>query len=414
MTAYADVNDLHRAEGDDGVRAFFDATHGRDHARGIPPPRKRRFHAFTEDELDAMEPPEWLVEDVIPAGALVSVVGQYGSGKSFLTLDIARHVETGALWRGKSVKQGLVIYVAAEGGSGFRGRLKAFRETHPDLDYGAFRLITACPNLGRKDGDVTELIDDIRAAADAYGEDPALITIDTLAQTLAGEDENGPGMTSFIFNCQTIQAAFPGSTVLAVHHVGHEGTRPRGHSSFMGALDAAILVRADPEGPAKSATITKMKDGVQGTRFDFTLDVVELGHDAAGKPFTSCVVRHTEERQGGPAKPVRRRPHTENGADMVIALNVLKDIGQRYDRIPREARNCPENLVPRRDNLAVTGRDNFRPVTRDFWRDECYRLGFRSDDSPDTRRQAFKRATASLYADRVTGEAEGWVWLIQA
>lgn len=60
-----------------------------------------------------------LVEGLIPEGGLVGIYGTPGCGKSFFAKDVCRAIETGALWRGKLVRQGLVVYIAAEGGTGF-------------------------------------------------------------------------------------------------------------------------------------------------------------------------------------------------------------------------------------------------------------------------------------------------------
>lgn len=401
MSAFADINELHCSRGDEGVREFLDATHERDHsrARGPAPIAPRpRFYAFTESELEAMAPPQMLVEDVLPVGGLTSVYGQYGCGKSFFALDLARSVETGALWRGKLCRQGLVIYIAAEGGNGFRQRLKAIRQTRPDLAYGSFRLITACPDLGTRRGDLAELIDSIEGAAASEGESPVLIVIDTLAQTLAGENENGDGMTAFIFNCQGLQQAFPGAAILAVHHVGHEGTRPRGHSSFMGALDAAIVVRADPETPEKYAVVTKMKDGESGARYDFELDQVQLGYDDGGRLLTSCIVRHTTQKAAAANSrgPVRRTK-TQAEMDMNLALKVLREA------LETSTEKAPDGHLSRRHNSKV--------VTRDAWRDATYAAGFRAEDEGGKRRTAFWRAASSLYADNLAQEQDGLVWL---
>ena len=77
--------------------------------------------------------------------------------------------------------------------------------------------------------------------------------------------------------------------VIIVHHCGHEGSRPRGHSSLMGAIDAQIAVKRDAADNI-IATVELMKDGLQGDEFASRLEVVELGLDDDGDKITSCVI----------------------------------------------------------------------------------------------------------------------------
>jgi hypothetical protein len=58
-----------------------------------------------------------------------------------------------------------------------------------------------------------------------------------------------------VFNC----------AVVIVHHCGHEGTRPRGHSSLMGALDVQIGVSRDAANNIL-ATVESMKAGRKAPR----------------------------------------------------------------------------------------------------------------------------------------------------
>jgi hypothetical protein len=77
-----------------------------------------------------------------------------------------------------------------------------------------------------------------------------IITIDTLAQTLGGAEENGAGMQQIIANAQALSNHFQ-CFVLIIHHSGlSDDDRPRGHSSLKGALD--VLIRFE----RKEGTLT--------------------------------------------------------------------------------------------------------------------------------------------------------------
>ena len=49
-------------------------------------------------------------------GALSVLYGSSNTGKTFVALSIAGHVATGLPWCGNDVRQGPVLYIAAEGG----------------------------------------------------------------------------------------------------------------------------------------------------------------------------------------------------------------------------------------------------------------------------------------------------------
>lgn len=107
-----------------------------------------------------------------------------------------------------------------------------------------------------------------------------------------------------------------GGVVLLVHHTGKDGTKGlRGHSSLYAALDAAIEVsRADNR---REWSIAKSKDDEDGQRTAFRLQVVELGDDEHGEPFTSCIVEPDE------SAPAAARPMPK-GKTQNIVYAVLK------------------------------------------------------------------------------------------
>ncbi|MFK5284070.1 AAA family ATPase, partial [Lacticaseibacillus paracasei] len=74
--------------------------------------------------------------------------GESGSGKSFMALQLAGAIARGVEWRGRRVKQGRVVYIAAEGAGGFRNRCVAYAQAEgialADLPLG---IVADAPNL---------------------------------------------------------------------------------------------------------------------------------------------------------------------------------------------------------------------------------------------------------------------------
>jgi hypothetical protein len=242
------------------------------------------FHVFAERPA-----PEWIIQGVLPDTELALIVGQSGAGKSFLALDLAASIARGESWRGRRVRQGHVAYIAAEGAGGFRNRGVAYAQHH-GVPWESLRIsvLPDNPNLLQQN-DVRQLILALRELGKID-----VVMVDTLAQTMAGGDENsGEDMGKALGHCRAIHK-HTGALVIPIHHLGKDEARgPRGWSGLTGAADAVIAVMRDNE--KRSAVIAKMKDGVDGLEFPFKLQVLELGQDSAGETITSCVVEHLDE-----------------------------------------------------------------------------------------------------------------------
>lgn len=204
-------------------------------------------------ELVALPPPEWLVDGLVPAAALVLLYGPSTAGKSFVAIDLAAHVATGRRWHSHDVRPGRVLYVAGEGVAGVARRINAWCDrysTDPatlDVDWlpQAINLTDdhACADLAR------------RAAASGT----TLVIVDTLARCTPGVDENsGRDVGHVIANCERIRET--GATVVLVHHSGKDLDKgARGHSSLKAATDAELELSIAGKGLAGLKN-TKQKD----------------------------------------------------------------------------------------------------------------------------------------------------------
>jgi hypothetical protein len=195
-----------------------------------------KFTLLTADELEALPDPEWLIEGILPTACLGVLYGEPGAGKSFLALDWANHIAAGQQWFGRDVRGGNVIYVCAEGATGLKLRVRAWRTTHSGA-LNRLHFVTRAVNMLDK-SEAGELIDAVRSVAPP----PCLIIIDTLARCFGGGDENaGKDMNAFVTCADSFREAFPPVSVLVVHHTGKDKTkRERGHSALGAAADTML------------------------------------------------------------------------------------------------------------------------------------------------------------------------------
>jgi hypothetical protein len=116
---------------------------------------------------------------------------------------------------------------------------------------------------------------------------PAAVVLDTLNKSLIGSESKDVDMGAYVRAAEAVRDAFK-CVVVIVHHCGLDETRPRGHTSLPGAVDAQLaVVRQDT---MVTVTVEMMRDGPEGTVVTSAVEVVEVGQDANGKTLTSLVV----------------------------------------------------------------------------------------------------------------------------
>jgi hypothetical protein len=267
------------------------------------PPESERLMTYLE--FGAQPPMEWLIKGVLPKAGLAVLFGEPGSGKSFLAFDLAGCLARGADWNGHKVRAaGKVVYVAAEGAAGMTLRAVAYNMKHPDAMYSPMKFWPSAVNmLENGHRKLAKLIENDGGAD--------LIVIDTLAQSMAGGNENASeDMGKVIANCGKLHKA-TGALVLLVHHSGKDASRgARGWSGLRGAADAELEVSRDYVTDTRQVRIGKQKDAADGGEFPFTLRGVEVGRDSDGDPLTSCWVEYLNpadvKKDRGPKGPKQK------------------------------------------------------------------------------------------------------------
>jgi RecA-family ATPase len=177
-----------------------------------------RFRLLDEAELNALPNPRWLVDGVVPEGGFIELHGPPGSYKSFLAVDLAMSVATGSEWAGRPVKQGPVVYVAAEGASGYKLRVASWRLANGADEPAPVYFVTEAVQL--LDSQATGAF---LSAIREREPQPALVVIDTLSRCFVGEDENSAKSMSRLIAAVDRLRGETGATVLLVHHTNKTG-----------------------------------------------------------------------------------------------------------------------------------------------------------------------------------------------
>jgi len=251
------------------------------------------------EQLRALPPPQPLINGVLDLDTTAWLIGQSGSYKSFVMLDLAAHVGLGRSWRGHDVRQGEVIYIAAEGARGMRLRVDAWEREHGPMKGVRFLPMPVQAN-GPQWGVLVQ-------ACRRVG--PVMVIVDTQARVTIGLDENSNSdMSTYAERVDEIKRA-TGACVVTVHHLGRNGTNARGASAIDGAQDAELRVHRTGAYQIE-LHMDKQKDQEEAPPITIRLRRSGGGTDPdTGRDLSSLVLDHTAETPvlaGAPKVDVQR------------------------------------------------------------------------------------------------------------
>lgn len=345
-------------------------------ARDEPQVPRLRFVPASEF-LKPPTPPNWVIDGIAETDSFCVLFGDPESGKSFMAMDWACCVATGAQWKSKQVKQGPVLYINGEGHNGVNRRLTAWAiangvdlRTHPLFLSSTTTALTDEVARAEFEAVVAEFVRE-------HGK-PALIVIDTLARNFGPGNEND---TSDMGRAvETIDAirVMTGAWVVVIHHSGHgDKTRGRGNIALPAAADTMYRMGRQNSAGDTLLENAKIKDGNKPPPMTFRFADVELGvQDEHGHEVTSAVLIQTHY---DPAEITSTPPSAKGrGKNQSKALTLLEDM-----------------LDSRRSKIEASGRDGSTAhVTMLEWREAC-----RADGMP--RRRAYEVTQAMVDAGRV-------------
>jgi hypothetical protein len=270
---------------------------------GVLFPPKSTFGAtrFADIDRPAREL-EWSVKGVLQRATMSLWYGAPSCGKSFLVTDLGMAIARGVPWMGYKTRKGLVIYQTGEGGVGFRGRLRAYRQ-HCQIEGDfPFVYLPARINLFSDEKVIDQLIEEIKAWSAFYDMPPEFIAIDTFNAASGGANENANQDVARVFDrCRKLVEI--GAHVAVVHHTPASGGRPRGHSSLTGDVETTVAVEETEQIDSetqddghiirrtiRSWSLVKQKDGASHISRSFVLKAITIGKDEDDDDITSCIV----------------------------------------------------------------------------------------------------------------------------
>lgn len=293
---------------------------------------------------DLMEAPdmEWLVEDLIVKHSVNMIFGKSGSTKSFLALHMALALSHKREFfdLGSDVDAHVpVIYVALEGKSGMKNRLKGYHQWFSEDKPKDFYISDFNPVL-TQDATVDAFIEQTKK----LGVKEPLIIIDTYNQATPSMNENDAGQTGAVMkNCQKMVKEL-GATVLIVHHSNKsEDGDYRGSSAIHGAMDTMLKVKETTGKDSKDSwyqlSVYKIKDGEVGREFSYKTIKVDLGINAKGREQSTLIISEQGLRKQVNQRQKLRDRQIEVNEHLKTWLKAYPD-GDLYETVK-------ENIAPK-------------------------------------------------------------------
>lgn len=250
--------------GDSEIKDFLEAC-----KLLLPPPT---FTPFSFEELEAMPPKEWIIDQVLGKGDLGMVYGPPGCGKTFVVTDMIISAIMGKPWAMRfDIPNRLnVAYCAGEGISGLPARFMAAAAHHEATreDKRNFTFFRNVPQFFTGD-DIPEEIAITRFVnewkermAEGQAQPLDILFVDTLnTATVAADENSAKDMGKVLSMCRWATQEL-GCAVVLVHHTNKTGSAERGSSALRGAMDCMIEIKRIPETDTKAVmSCEKLKDG---------------------------------------------------------------------------------------------------------------------------------------------------------
>jgi hypothetical protein len=268
--------------------------------------RKQR-KLIPANELKNLSQPEYMIEGYpFYKFAFNVLVGQSGTGKSFVALDFC----------GRLIKLGLtLVYVAGEGLHGYASRWEVLKQ-HLGIEDGSTFQFYSEPvqflDPDARDAFIQELQE--------HGVKPDFFVIDTLARSAVGIEENSNKEIGAWVAAVDQVCRYYNCGVLVVHHTGKDG-KTRGASALIAACDSALML-------VKQGSLIKLSnrldDGGKNKHLAETDPTfVELVPLTVGE-FSSAVIRPAKAVIHSPAITGQLNPTQRTILEVMEAYESLK------------------------------------------------------------------------------------------
>ena len=296
--------------------------------------------------------PEWVIDQLILKGAVNTVAGEPGVGKTRIASHIAARVAAGKPFLEYEVHQGPVLYLNFDD-SEMLPRMWTARAVR-GLEYKQLRDVPLFywdtdkknPNRVNKtsgllDKDVfNDVLSWISGINDAERSLPTLVVVDTFETAFPGVDSNnGNAVLTAYERLNQLQEATGNAAILLVDHTPKKVTNESSERGVSGSQQKKARAR--------------------------TQHIISVSQNAVGTANTDVILWKVDKNNAGPKLPpfaIRREFRESEDADHIFADNVPRSTGapkedKAYEYLVSIVRESGSAVMPRRDLEEQAGQD---------------------------------------------------------
>lgn len=345
-----------------------------------------------EKAIERVRNKKWLIYGILPHNDVGYIYGNPGSYKSFMAMDIASRVASASKWNGIDVDYpGMVLYIAAEGGSETHLRKKAWRVRTGEDNSPVIILERGV--MINDPVDREKLKGAMREIQRMTGWKFVLVVIDTFSKCFVGNENDAAEMRSFITGCEDIRDSFDGCAVLFVGHTAkHNPDSMRGSSVALADCGFSYRIRRGKEKLYAEMHTDKIKDATEPEDMAFEFTVVRTGDTSAkGVEMTSLVPKMTAMLDR-------------------VEVDDKTPLG-RAERPPEpKANTYIKAMIMSQLRIKVAG-NNGEPIARFVIRDDVMHMQKAEGTNESTAKTNWRRAMNELLEEGCIEKCDGDHWL---
>lgn len=179
----------------------------------------------SDDEILRMEPARFVIDGWLPVGFFSDFFGEPGSRKTFVILDMLRHIRAGLPWHGHAVTQGATLLFEGEGLEQLQTRIEAWDAFYDTPTLVAGGSLSVPVNATTPEG-IASVVRTVRDFEAQEGVPVVAVAFDPLVEYMTG-DENTEGMALVTLGLRAL-ARYLDVAVVVGAHTNAAGERARG------------------------------------------------------------------------------------------------------------------------------------------------------------------------------------------
>lgn len=279
---------------------------------------RRRYKVVPFGEWGARPRQPYVIAKLLRRGDLFVLYGPPKSKKSFIALDLAARVATGAkLWGRYTTVPGPVIYCSNEGVEMLGPRITGWMSGSNVDRHGLAKSLFITDRVPRllEPGHQADFVRAVRETCSS----PSLVVLDTLSGARGSADENDAASMQALLDAAEDLRRDLGCAILMVHHSRRNATGYRGSGVIEASAD--VMARIDRTGRDARLSFEALKDTADPGSLTFEFESIDLGideHDPDGGSLTTLRVSSATASDADNTDPIGFDGCALNGRELAI------------------------------------------------------------------------------------------------